>query len=360
MFAAGALIVGVPVLGYTWHEHMLASATTEPVAQAPVITEATSSKAVQTAKPPAPTAVYFNGAGQVAGVNVSLHQSVSAGQALLTIHRTDLGSQLSSAKTALASAQAKLKSLSATATTSIAVSADDANALIEAQNSVRTAVRNAYISANDVITNKAAGLFTNPASAFGKLNFSVSDTQTANALAAKMLSIENFLPGWQKQVLASSFNTATTTAAFATQAEANLNAIVPFLTSLSNAVSGALSLSQSTISSDKSMLSAAQLTISNALSAVTSAETDEAEARSAIAADAKAATASQSASAQLAIKNEQSAVAAAQKQVSSVLAEMATSTIKTSVSGTVSALNVHAGSSVTSHTVLLSITPKSK
>ena len=353
LVGAGMLVVGVPATVYIAH--------LQPSAQAPVAT-ATTTVEVSTSSTPAKAApalvvapatvkVYFNGTGSIASIAITAGKAVTSGQTLFTITHPDIAAQLTQAKKDLSTTQAKLKSLSATST--VAVSLADQNALANAQNKVRAAVRNAYITSNDAISNKAASLFSNPKTN-AKLNFTDTNSQAVINLNATMSGLEGIFPNWQKEVLASSFDSATNTAALATEAEVNLKQMPTFLSDLAGAVDTSPSLSSSAKLSDKSMLSTGQLAISNALSAVIAAETDEQEARAAITVD----TAGQPAASAAAIKAQQTAVNDAQTKVKTLTTQMATSTVKAAATGTISSIAVHEGDSVTAQTLLAVIVKK--
>jgi len=343
---AGMVIVAVPAGAYIWHERAMQQAQLVAAAVVPIATTTPAQVVVKTATTSpttVTTSVSFEGAGTIKSISVSSGKSVTSGDLLFTVSRTDLSTQLSDAKKTLATAQA---ALTKAASTTAPVSASDQDALTQAQNSVRTAVRNAYINSNDVVINKAAQFFTNANSASILLSFSIPNSQLAINLESSIQSLSPVFPAWEKQVYASSFNTATDTAALALTAETNLKPIPSFLNSLSTAIGEAITLSAAEKSSGESTVSNAQLTISNALSAVISAEAQEQAARAQIADDQKTENAAL-------LQTDQAAVTAAQANVNAIEADI-TQTVKAPVAGVVT-IKVKDGEAVSTSTVLATI-----
>ncbi|MGC9599094.1 MAG: biotin/lipoyl-binding protein [Minisyncoccia bacterium] len=350
LVVAGMLVGAVLVAGFVWHQHPKPEISPQSTSTAGAVatsTATTTGQVTNTATAAKTINITVNATGKIGSVKVSTGKTVSAGEVLFTVDRTDLNSDLATAKQTLASAQAKLVSLEKTASsTASTTSLSDQNALSEAQNAVRTAARNAYIAANNAVNNTASELISSSG-----LDFPIPDSQLAINLASQMATIQGFLPAWENQVMASSFNTATNTLAIAAQAMSNLQIITPFLSDLFGALAQAVNLSSSAMASDKTMVSAAQLQVSNALSAVTAAETSEKNARAVIAADAKQQQSAQNTSTTSAIAAEQAAVASAQSQVNLIQAST-TESVQAPVGGTVVKISVKVGSTVNPQTIL--------
>ena len=96
----GAVASGAAALSHKAPQYRLATATTGSVSQ--TLASVGTLQAVQQAT------LTFPSGGQVAAVNVSQGQRVSAGQTLASLNMTSINSQLSSAQSSLASAQARL------------------------------------------------------------------------------------------------------------------------------------------------------------------------------------------------------------------------------------------------------------
>jgi multidrug efflux pump subunit AcrA (membrane-fusion protein) len=105
----------------------------------------------------------FGVAGQVTGVNVTVGQQITAGQALATLQSASLSASVAQANSTLASAQAKLSSDSSNGASSAQLSADQAsitaaqNQVTNAQNSLNEATMTSPIAGTVAAVNLTVG-----------------------------------------------------------------------------------------------------------------------------------------------------------------------------------------------------------
>lgn len=280
--------------------------------------------------------------GVIDTVSVSAGARVSKGDPLATVKDLALSAQIDAAKKTLADAQAKLADMQEAQSSAGSTKA----ALAAAQNVTRTAVRNAYIAANDTIANKAARYFTNPTQMSAQLNFPVADGQTSISLGSQMATIENSILRWGDTVNNSSFDSVSDTIGAAKDADSRLEPIDGFLVNLSGAIGASLSYSDYDISSDRSALSDYRTDLNNALSAVIDAKLKEQAIRDSMSGQAASASA---------IKAQQDVVNKAKAQLDALNAKNATTVIRAPASGTVKIVAVKAADTVQNDSLIATI-----
>ncbi len=248
----------------------------------------------------------FQQTGNIARIYVKEGDTVRTGAALIAQDGTSLQAQLNQAQASLAAAQANLAILQAGSTPQ-----DIAVAEAEVQTAADTlvsAIKNAYASADDAVHNETDPIFTNPRTN-PQLVFSTGDPQLTINVQNERLALENALIGWQAGI--SALNTASDLGSAAGSAVAVLTQEQNFLTDAASAVNNATPstvLTQATITSWKTNIAAGRTEVSAAITNVNSAAT-------ALAVDQKQLTLKQAPPTQDQVAASEAAVAQAQAQV---------------------------------------------
>lgn len=217
----------------------------------------------------------FEIGGKTSAVAVSVGDAVASGAILAELSSDSLQADLSSANSALLSAEAEngLKSTEL-------INAQ--SALDNAERSLSDKINNGYTVADDAVRTEASQFFNNPASQNDSLMITIPDRQMSINLINSRYDIEVMLNQWSGE-LASTSQSVNLSKASA-EAKQNLSSVSDFLdvcaAALNQAVSS-LNVSSATIAVWKTAISAARINTAGAISALIGAENQFISAQSA-------------------------------------------------------------------------------
>lgn len=155
----GIVVAVVLVGGVYWYVHGSAapSFSSYTVTQGNVVESVNEPATVQAENN---VALSFQEAGQIAAVNVTEGEQVSAGTVLASLNQSALQAGVEQANAALAAAQAQLDSLaSGTRPEQLAI---DQTAVSNAVATLSASIQSAYTAASDAVTNQTDNMFTTP------------------------------------------------------------------------------------------------------------------------------------------------------------------------------------------------------
>ncbi|MDD3531361.1 MAG: biotin/lipoyl-binding protein [Candidatus Pacebacteria bacterium] len=334
----GAGLIALAAIGIAWQ----ASAVT-PSGQ-----YAAATFAPITAVGGASSDLSFQISGQTVSIPVVIGQKVSSGTTLVVLDQSALLAGRAGAVANLEAAQARLAALKAgTRPEQLAINQTTAT---QAEESLRDAVRSAYIGADDAIHNKADQFFTDPRTSSAAFSFTVSDKTLQNTVETGRVSLEPILSAWSAQVNSPAFATSDPLAD-AKLAQANLIQISAFLDTVASALARTPSSSAvpaATLQGYQTTINTVRLSISNSLSAITGSVTALQNAQGALVLAQVGPTAHDIAAAQ-------AAVDAAQAALRGIDVSLRQSVLSAPIAGTITALNVHLGQTVTPGQIIISI-----
>lgn len=292
----------------------------------------------------------FQVSGQVVAILVAIGQQVSAGTALVVLDHSSLLATRAGAVANFEAAQARLAALQAgTRPEQLAV---NQNTVTQGQESLRDAVRSAYINADDAIHNKVDQFFINPRTSGAAMAFTVPDQTLQNLIEVKRVELETPIKTWGAKVNDLAFATSDPLAD-AKVAQANLAQIAAFLDSVATALAKNPTSSSSTMSPAmlqgyQASVNTARLNVSGSVSAVTGATTALVGAQGALTLALSGATLHDIAAAQ-------AVVDAAQAALAGIDVTLRQSTLTAPMNGTVTVLNAHLGQTVSPGQIIASI-----
>ncbi len=217
----------------------------------------------------------FEQTSRVTTVPVAVGDKVTKGQLLASQDIGGLQAQLSEAQAGVAIAQAKLDKITEGASPAdIAVSQ---TALANAQSSLVSAFRDAYVKADDAIRNKTDILFTNPNSVLPKFILSTDSTTKQDSIGAQRYAVSQKLDAWK------AVTSGSVTSGDLQTVSDSLNYIKSFLDTLSYEVNRLFAQNSSAtqaqidsyiaaVNSAQTELSGASTSFSNAVQAVNLAQ----------------------------------------------------------------------------------------
>jgi multidrug efflux pump subunit AcrA (membrane-fusion protein) len=290
----------------------------------------------------------FQVSGQVVSIPVSIGQVITGGAVLVSLDQSSLRAARAGAVANLEAAQARFNALkSGTRPEQLAV---DQTAVAQGQESLRDAVRSAYVNADDAIHNKVDQFFINPRTASAALSFIVTDQVLQNTVESGRIALESVLNTWGTQINDSGFASSDPLAA-AQLAQTDLAQVSAFLDTVASALaksSVSSKLPLATLQGYQTNVTTARLNISGSVSAITAATTGLVNAQGALTLASAGPTANDVAAAQ-------AVVDAAQAVLGGIDVSLRQATLVSPMTGTVIVLNAHLGQTVTPGQILVSI-----
>jgi HlyD family secretion protein len=215
------------------------------------------------------SALSFQEGGQIAQLNVSEGQQVSAGTVLASLSSGSLQANVEQATAALEAAQANLaQAASGTRPEQLAI---DQTAVTSAQSSLSVDIGNAYAAADDAVQNQTDNLFTNPMSNNPTFLVPITNSQQLNDVVSGRISIGATLNTWYTALNSSSSNLSSLDAL----ADTSLSSVQSYLDLLALAVNDATtgsSMSATTLAGYKANISTARTETDAAITTMTNAE----------------------------------------------------------------------------------------
>lgn len=289
-------------------------------------------------------ALSFQEGGQIASVDVTEGQTVSAGAVIASLSSASLQASVQEANAALAAAQANLAQVaSGTRPEQLAI---DETAVTNAQASISADIGNAYTAADDAVRNQVDNLFTNPDSNNPVFMVPVTDSQTLNNIESSRISMESVLDNWYA-ALSSSTNPGTLTGI----ADSALGNVQSYLDLVALAVNGATpqsSISATTLAGYKVNVATARAEVGAAISTLTAAESGLQTAQNTL-------TLAQAGSTPQAIQAQEAVVAQAQAAANAAQVALNNSALVAPFSGTVENLTAQIGQVVSPGAPILSL-----
>ncbi len=305
----------------------------------------------------------FQTSGRISAVRVSVGDKVVSGEALAELDSSQLQGQLAQARANVDAAQAKLDSLRKgtrpediqITETAIAKSRQD---LANDYNDVVAVLDDAYAKSTDAIQNQITALFTNTDGINPQLTFAVTDSQIQiNAQSGRVLA-GNELNAWKNEltVLNSAVNPGQGTLDTAMKnGAAHLTAILNFLNTLMNTLTGSPSLNATTLTSYKTSVATAESEVSGATTNVNSAAQAIASQKIAVKQEQDQLTLQLAGSTPEDIRAQQATVAQAQANVTVVQAQIDQVVIYSPINGTVTQEDAKVGQIASPNTTLISV-----
>jgi HlyD family secretion protein len=279
------------------------------------------------------SALSFQEGGQIAAVNVTEGETVSAGTVLASLSNDSLQASVEQASAAVAAAQANLaQAASGTRPEQLAI---DQTAVASAQSSLGVDIGNAYASADDAVQNQTDNLFSNPTSNNPTFLVPITNSQQLNNIINGRLSVGLTLNNWYAALNSSSSNPSSLDAL----ADTSLGDVQSYLDLLAIAVNDATtdsSMSAATLAGYKANISAGRTEVDAAITTMTNAE-------SALQAAQNTLTLAQAGSTPQSIEALQATVAQAQAAQTAAQVALANSSLVAPFSGTVENLTAQVG-----------------
>ncbi|MBU6214543.1 biotin/lipoyl-binding protein [Patescibacteria group bacterium] len=290
--------------------------------------------------------------GQVAALSSSIGETVVAHAPLVELDQSMLRATRAGAVANTEAAQARLDALLA-GTRPEQLAIDETN-VRQAEAALYDTIRNAYITADDAIHNKADQLFINPRTAWPTLAFTPSDQALQNVVLSERSDLESMMNDWSLQLKTANrgqSGAASDPLAEAALAEQRLTRISTLLNDISTLLaetSASSVMPTAVLQGYQANITAARLAVSGSVSALTNGMTLVQGAQGILALAKAGPTDNDIAAARAAVD----AAAAALRGIEVTLRE---STLSAPVAGTVTALNAHPGQTVAPGQIIVSI-----
>lgn len=215
----------------------------------------------------------FDRSGKVSQVSAQVGSQVTAGQTLVSLDSSENYAEYLRAQANVAAEQAKLDELKrGTRPEELAISESEvANAKISlsnAEDSLKSALYEAYTKTDDAIHNNVDQLFSNPRTSNPQITITINDTQLKNDINLQRFQTESLLTSWDKNPNDTSRTTILKTTS-------DLNTVKMFVDKVASAVNALTSnaaVSGGTVESYKTAVSSARTALINAQSAISSSE----------------------------------------------------------------------------------------
>ena len=302
----------------------------------------------------------FQGAGQIASVNVQEGDAVSAGEVLASLDASSLVAGLEQASATYAAAVANLDQLaSGTRPEQLQVNqsavASAAAAVSSAQASLGTAAGSAYTAADDAVHNQTDNLFSNPQTNNPTFLVSISDTQMGINIVNARMALNSTLTNWFSAVTA----TTSDSVAEASLASTNLKQIQSYLDTLALAVNDATpnsSVSVAALAGYKMNIVTARTEVTAAITALTTAQNALTTAKSALTVAQNQLLLAQAGATPQSIEAQQAVVLQAHAAVTNAQIALGHAELIAPFSGTVQNLTAKIGQVVAPGSPMLSVT----
>jgi len=295
----------------------------------------------------------FERGGRISSVNAQEGDTVTAGEVIATVDSSDVYAQYSSAKAALAGAQATYASLASGARPEVV--ALDETAISNAQTtsaaddqSVRSTLQDAYNKSDDAVHNQVDQFMINGRGQNPTLNFNVNDQQLTLSIQNDRVTVEAALNKWQSDLASVQTDSGPSLDADVIEGKADLTVITNFLTEVGTAVNSMTptnnpNIPTATQATYKADITQARSNISTDLSALISAETARANAEAALTKTNQQLTLDQAGATPDQLAAQQALVDAAQSTVNLYAAELGQAVITAPINGVITVQNAHVG-----------------
>ena len=303
----------------------------------------------------------FTQSGRISRVYVEVGQTVSANAILAEIENADVRAMLLQRQAMLEAEEARLRALEeGTREEELAVAeASVASAevvLAQANQGVVDAIESAYAVADNAIRNKLDLLLTNPRSAYPKVSFLTSNSQTVITVETERVSVEAVLQRWQEEMLSLTPSSDLPRAIARTQED--LADISALLIAAAAALNGAIpnnSVSQSDINEYVSDVAAARSAVNSAISSLTTASTARANAVASQTTAGKNLALKRAGALQSGIDSQKAQIKAAEAGVADARATLQKTFLMTPFAGIITRVDAKAGKIVSPNTAEISM-----
>jgi len=291
----------------------------------------------------------FENGGTISAVYKNAGDTVAAGQTIAVLNTSDLQAQLAQAQASVDAAQATLQNLQAGPTpqniqVSQAALATAQQSLANSYAGADNAAMDALAKSNDAVRNQLAALFASAESNSPQLTFTVSDNQEANNAQFDRIQAGQTLNTWQTELagigVAASTSTLDQTLA---SSSIHLAVIENLLTTVSNAVVDATSLSASTAATYKTDIANAVTEVEDAANSIDNTTESISSDEAAIAQAQAALNVTLAGSTSQAIAAQQAAVEQAQANAQSVQVKINEASLISPINGVVTVQNAKVG-----------------
>jgi len=303
----------------------------------------------------------FQNTGTIAQVYYSLGEAVSKGAIIAELNTASLEAALQEAQANVAAEQATLEGLQAgpqpeNIAASEASLQESEQTLSNLYASINDAATTGYTQANDAVRNQLSTLFTNAESSQPELNFSTTNSQSATDVVSLRVSASTELNEWQQELsnTTSSSSPQTLTATLNNDLS-HLAVIQNLLNTVSTALDGNISLSASTLATDKANVNTGLTEVNSAITSLNTISQNIASQQAAVAEAEAQLAVTQAGSTPQAIAAQQAQVEQAQASVSSAEANLQNAQIIAPISGTITQQDAKIGQLATPGTPLVSI-----
>ena len=342
----GAVIaIAIAIAGFFILHSRSQSYQTATVSRGPISQEVLASGNVAS---PDTINLQFQGSGRLVYLPVKVGDHVAAGTTLAQLDTSVAEAQLDQAQAAVAAQQAQLGSLQdGTRPEQLAVTQSqvdsDKTSLAQANQSIVNALQNAYTQSDDAVHNKVDQFFSNPRSFNPQISFASSNVQLQTTVQSERAIAEAALANWQDDLTRASMNDLSPAV---NEAQSKLSGIAQLLSDANALLNSSISnqqASQSTISGWTSNIAVARANVNAAVTAITNAVTAQQAAAATLDRDQKNLSLQQAGSTEHTLDAQHALVQQAQANVAAINAQIAQMEIAAPVSGTITAVNVEMG-----------------
>ncbi len=344
-FFVVALLLIIGVVALSGNSEEVAEVSAEPTAPSVQVTSmatyngASSLSLIGTARAFTEAQVTAERAGRVVAVNVTLGQTVAAGQIIALLESASERAAVTQAEGAYEAAQA--------ATAQSGVGVDEANNnLVNTQNAAITTVRNSFTTVQGVIVNNIDSFFSNPNGMIPGLR--INGRGNTSFLNSERVAYQTLLPEWQTEtntLQADGLTVALTEAQVRVQR--TLTLVDTFISIFTDQSSGT-SYTDEELQSFSTTFSGLRSTLLATLSSLEQAESSLLAAEDGVKRAQIASSGGTTSAADAQIKQALGALQAAQ-------ANLAKSVLRSPISGTVNALDIRTGDFVGSFTTIATV-----
>lgn len=301
----------------------------------------------------------FTSGGRIASVNVRVGSRVSRGAVLATIDSGDLRATIAQREAAVDTQKAKLSALlQGTRSEEVAIAESqvqsDTSNLVQAEETLRDAIRDAYVVADDAVRNKVHESFSNP-SVTPRLNYTSTNSQFVIDVEAQVAQVENMLNAWQK-ALAQLPETDVTAAL--SDARRNMIQVSRLLADMSTVLKGASAnayVMQASINAFASNIATARASVSASQASLTSADSKRKAALSALESSNRALTLKKAGTTQSDIDAQVAVIRSAEGDLANARAQISKTVIQAPFAGIITTLDAKAGAIASPNTPLISM-----
>ena len=307
----------------------------------------------------------FQISGKIITRSIQTGDTVATGQLLAALDTSILNAQLEQSLASLDAQKAQLQSMKdgtrpeQIAVTQAQVESDHA-ALVQAQQSLLDAIKNAYTVSDSAVLNSVDPFFSNPT--FNpKLSFMLSDSQLQSVVEGERLSVAATLSKWAKEIDPLTSNDQL--AGPESRARSSLSLVMSLLSDSNTALNKAISNQQTStaqLTAWMTGISAARASLGAAISALNVAASSKQSAASALAKDEKSLTLQQAGSTAPTLSAQEAQVRVAEASANAIRAQLSQARIVAPVAGTITKVNGEVGETVTPSTAVISMIPHSK